>query len=701
MKKPPVRSALLEIGTEEIPARFIPDALSQLSKFLTDGLAQAGLEHSKLEVWGTPRRLIVSVQGLPDRAKDRTDLVIGPPPKAAKDEKGNWTQAALGFAKTQKLSVDKLVFQNTSKGERLVATHSIKGQKTDVVLKELFPSVIKSLAFPKSMIWEKEGLRFARPIRWILALLNSQVIRFKMAGIQSDRATMGLLALGGKKISIPHADRYKTMLQGRCILVNPEDRSKNIRSQMESLAKKNNAVVVIHPENLQEVINLTEYPVSIMAHFKESFLKLPREVLISSLIKHQKFFPIESNKGVLSHAFIGVRNGPSESQETVRDGYERVINARLADAQFFYEHDSKLNLEDLSKRLTEVGFIQNAGTLADKTARVQKLTGQLGATLHQEKSLVETACRVAMLAKADLLTQMVTEFPELQGIAGRFYAEGHEDKKVATGIEQHYWPLTAEGPLPKSDEAALVSVADKMDTLAAYFAVGQIPSGSADPYGLRRHGIGVIRILLGRKWEISLHQLVEMACALLPFDAATQKKASQSLTEFLQQRVFHWLGHQGYRSDEIEAVISKNGESLSTIHEKLDGLKTVRGKPEFESLAAAIKRARNILKQAQEKGFLPPTSLVNLADLEGAAEKSLHQSLDTVRPAVQFALSEKNYREALMALAPLKGPVDAFFEGVKVMVDDEKLRSQRLSLLQSVKELFDSLADFSKLQGAA
>ncbi len=495
------------------------------------------------------------------------------------------------------------------------------------------------------------------------------MIRFKLAGIQSDRATYGLLALGGKKISISHVDKYKSILQGRCILVNAEDRAKNIKTQMESLGKKHNLSVVVHPENLQEVVHLTEYPVSIIAQFKESYLKLPREVLISSLIKHQKFFPMETNKGALSHSFIGVRNGPSESQETVRDGYERVVNARLADAQFFYEHDAKLKLEDLSKRLNEVGFIQKVGTLADKTARVQKLTQQIGEVIGQDAGSVQTAVRVALLAKADLLTQMVAEFPELQGVAGRFYAEAQEDKKVAIGIEQQYWPLTAEGTLPKSDEAVLVSVADKMDTLAAYFAVGQIPSGSADPYGLRRQGIGVIRILLTRKWELPISQVVEMACSLLPFDVAIQKKATADLTDFLQQRVFHWWANQGYRSDEIESVLSQNGESLSTINEKLDGLKTVRGRAEFGSLAAAIKRARNILKQAQEKGILPSTSVVDPAILEGAAEKSLYESLGTVKPYVESALRDKKYREALLALAPLKAPVDAFFEGVKVMVD--------------------------------
>jgi glycyl-tRNA synthetase beta chain len=691
------KSALLEIGTEEIPARFIPEAEKQLQSILSEGLAEKGIEFGQLQVWGTPRRLTAYLTGAAAKSKDRVDVVIGPPLKAAKDAQGQWTAAATGFAKTQGVSVEKLLLETTAKGERFVVKKAVKGQALDALLKDLFPSAIQRLSFPKTMVWEESGFRFARPLRWILALVNSQVIRFSVASVRSDRATMGLLALGGSKISVPTADRYRSILQGRCVLVDPEQRRKNIKSQMETLAKKLNATPVATTELLDEVVNLTEYPVALLASFKGEFLTLPKEVLISSLVKHQKFFPLEA-KGILLNHFIGVRNGPSESQETVREGYERVVAARLSDARFFYDQDSKLKLRDLAARLNEIAFIEKAGTLADKAVRVERLTVELGNLAGSNAAVLKVAQEAAQLSKADLLTQIVGEFPELQGVAGRFYGETQEEKSVAAAIEQHYWPLSAEGTLPKTEEAALISVADKMDTLACYFAAGQIPSGSADPFGLRRQGIGIIRILLDRKWNLPLSQLVGRACQGIPFSPDLKAKAAKDLAEFLNQRCFHWLANQGFRSDELDAVLSQNGQSIAQLREKLEGLKAVRGRPEFASLAAAIKRARNILRQAGEKGVLPKDTSLTESELESDSERTLVRSLAEARPQIEVALRNGQFKDAFLALAPLKKPVDAFFEGVMVMVDDEQRRSQRLTILLSVRDLFDSVADFSKLQ---
>lgn len=699
MKTKSDHKALLEIGSEEIPARFVPDALAQLSRLVSQGLKNAGVPFSQIHVWGTPRRLSILIDDLAARSSDRVDMAIGPPPKAAKDEQGVWTQAAVGFAKAQKTTVDKLVLQNTPKGERYVALRHVKGQKTEAILKDLFPSAIQGLSFPKSMIWDSKDFRFARPIRWIVALFKTSVIRFRIAGVASDRATFGLLSLGGLKVTISKPERYKTVLQGRCILVDPEERKKNIRSQMETISKRTKSTVIVSEDHLEEVVYLTEYPVSILGHFPEAYLSLPREILISVLKKHQKFFPMESAKGQLSNSFVGVRNGPSDSQEDVCEGYERVLNARFSDAQFFYEKDSHLSLENLAQQLTGVGFHPKLGSLWDKTVRVRKLTAEIGSLLGLENVSLQDADRVALLSKADLLTQMVGEFPELQGIAGRFYGEKQEKKEVAQAIEQHYWPLTSESALPPSPLAALVAVADKMDTLAANFSVGLIPSGSADPYGLRRMAVGVVRILLDQKWTVPLDRLIETAFAALP--GSVEPKACAELKEFFNQRITSWFGNQGYRVDEIEAVIFSAGQSLSVLSAKLQGLKAVRERPEFDSLAQAIKRTRNLLTQAHEKGLMPGLGPLSSDELSGPSEKSLLDALIATQPRLALALENKNFEQALLELAPLKEPVDAFFQGVMVMVDDEKVRSQRLQLLRLVKDLFDPVADFSKLQAAA
>ncbi len=696
MKKEPVRNALLEIGMEEMPARFMPPTLAALAEFSRAALADAGIANMGVETFGTPRRIALLIKGIAPRSSDRTDVAVGPPPKAAKSPDGAWTAAATGFAKAQNVPVEKLIIQQTPKGERYVALHEIKGQKTEAVLKEMFPALIRKLTFPKSMIWASADFRFARPVRWFVSLYHGNVVRFKLAGLTADRTTVGLLALGGQKISVAKPEKYKTILQGRCILVDPDDRRKNILSQIEVITKRIKASAIVSPEHLDEVVHLTEYPVSILGHFPEDYLKLPREVLVTVLKKHQKFFPIESAKGQLTNAFIGVRNGPSESQDDVRDGYERVINARFSDAKFFFEKDSQTPLAALVEKLKGIGFHEKIGNMYDKTLRVQALTRELAVRLGFEGTKTfNDADRTAFLSKTDLLTQMVGELPELQGVAGRFYAAS-EGAEVAVAIEQHYWPLTAEGKLPESDVASLVSVADKMDTLSANFSVGLIPSGSADPYGLRRAAIGVIRILSERRWTMSVGQLIEKAFSNLGTD-----KGAKELNDFFNQRMNGFFGSQGFRPDEIDAVISANGASVSVMADKLQGLKAVRGRPEFGPLAAAIKRARNVLNQAREKGFLPQTSSLDPSIVVGDQETALFRALMAVTPRFHAALERAAYEDALLELATLKGPIDAFFEGVMVMVDDEKLRSLRLQLLMRVRDLFDSLADFSKLQAGA
>lgn len=694
MKRDPVSNALLEIGVEEIPARFLPPVLSQLKEKTEARLREEGIDFIGIDVWGTPRRLVVFLKNVAARAKDRSQTALGPSLAAAKDTAGQWTEAAKGFARSQKVSVEKLAVQTTPKGDRVAVHHHIKGQKTEVLLREVFPSLIGALDFPKTMVWEPSRFRFARPIRWIVALFNSKVVRFSLAGVRSDRCTTGLLALGNPKLNVAKPDRYKSLLQSRCVLVDGSERSAHIREQLEILAKKVKATPLAEPDHLEEVTYLTEYPVCVLGQFKEEFLALPREVLTVVLRKHQRFFPLEQ-KGKLSNHFIGVRNGPSEHQEAVRDGYERVINARLADARFFFEHDGKTPIADLVPRLSGIGFHAKLGTMRDKTERVAALTETLGRMIALPEPALDHAKRAAALSKADLLTQMVGELPELQGVAGRFYAGSQEPAPVAEAIEQHYWPLTADGALPHRDEAALVALADKLDTLAANFSVGLAPTGSADPYGLRRAAVGALRILVDRGWNLSMDTLVEAAFRLLPSASESHRR---ELHAFLLQRFAAWVENQGYRPDEVDSIVSRNGESLAVMVQKLQGIKSVRGKPEFGVLSGAIKRAGNILKQAREKGVMPDGVALSPSDFQDASEKALYDAVLNARPLLEEAIGRRDFTRAFLYLAPLKTPVDAFFEKVMVMVDDPRVRDQRLALLGLVKDLFDSLADFSKLQ---
>ncbi|MFN0117181.1 MAG: glycine--tRNA ligase subunit beta [Elusimicrobiota bacterium] len=693
------KNALLEIGMEELPARFATPTHLQLSEIAKNTFTESGLDYKSLQVWGTPRRLVLFIEGLSVKAKDRTDLAIGPPPASAKNTEGHWLPAAIGFAKAQKVSPEKLILQNTPKGERYCVIHAIKGQKTEILLKDLFPQIIKSLVFPKTMIWEESQFKFARPIRWFVALFGTSVIRFTIAGVTSDRTSIGLLSLGGLKIPIAKPEKFKSLLQGRCILIDPEERRKNIKTQIETIAKKIKAQPLVTDEHLNEVVHLNEYPSSILGHIPDKYLMLPKEILVSVLKKHQKFFPLANSKGQLMNMFVGVRNGPSDAQENVREGYERVINARLSDANFFFQHDSKLSFDDLSEKLKGVGFHPKLGSLWDKTERVKSLVEILGNHLHIDPKIIRQSFRTAQIAKADLLTLIVGEFPELQGIAGRFYMTGKESDEVATAIEQHYWPITAESNLPESMPAILLSLADKIDTLGANFSVGIMPTGSADPYGLRRLGTGIIRILIENKFKISIRELLDLAFAELNKIPNKDPKALHVLETFLIQRTQQFFLNAGYRPDEVDAVLVKRDKSLILMSETLLALQEIRKKEQFDSLTVAIKRAKNILKQAKEKGMAPKSKLMDAGLLQDESEKKLFSVIETIRPQVEGFIASSQYKEAFLSLVTLRNPVDEFFNKVMVMTDDINLREARLALLQGVEELFDGLIDFSKLQG--
>lgn len=608
----------------------------------------------------------------------------------------------MGFAKAQGVSVGKLTLKDTAKGQRYVVISQVKGASSEHLLKSIFPSVIKKITFPKTMVWEETGFRFARPIRWIVSLFNTKTVRFELAGITTDKVTYGLLALGKKKIPVQKPDVYKSTLQNRCILVDPADRKKKILAMLEMASKKLKSRTVVDPNHLDEVVNLVEYPTCILGQFPEAYLKIPSEILISVLRKHQKFFPLETTAKKLINAFIGVRNGPSDSEDIVRDGYQRVLNARLSDAQFFFQKDQKEKLEDLVPRLSGVSYLADRGTLLAKTVRLQKMVRQIGHQLGFDEKILEDAERAAMLSKADLLTHIVGEFPELQGVAGRVYALiNKENPDVAKAVEQHYWPLASDGPCPESLVGDLVAVADKLDTIAFTFWAGLIPTGSSDPYALRRHAMGIIRILIQKGWVMSLDTMIELALDI-GADLFRDKRGElkKQLREFFIQRCAAWFSNQGYRNDEIEAVLANDDSSLLNMELKLKALKDVRDKTAFSTLSIAIKRARNILRQAREKGVLPPKDYpLEENNLSEQAEKDLFHSINGIAPQFRSHLEKAEYQEALSVLASLKGAIDLFFEKVMVMVEDEGMRSRRLKLIQLIEGLFSSFADFSKMQG--
>jgi len=687
----------LEIGSEELPASFIAPGMRQLGSLAEESLKASELPFESIEAFGTPRRLAVVIHGLADRSPDQKKVVSGPPVAIAKDAQGQWSPAALGFARKQGLKPSDLTIEN----DKLTATLHIKGVATRQLLSDLYPQWISKLEFPKSMVWEPGHFRYPRPIRWIAALYGSDLVSFTLAGVRSARWTLGLGPWAPKKIPLNQAGKYALLLKNQCVLVDPAGRREAIQRFADQAVKRVHGKLHMSAALLEQVTNLVEHPVAILGNFDPAYLDLPKEVLITCLEHHQKYFPVEQVSGekLLPH-FVGIRNGMSVNQEVVREGYERVLAARLADARFFFNQDRKNPLASKVEALKGVMFQQKLGNLFDKKERVKQLLEAL-ASATGATGVLEKAKHAADLCKADLVTEMVREFPELQGIMARIYARADgESEDVAKALEQHYWPITLTSPLPESDAAAAVALADKLDTLAGDFAVGLIPSGSADPYGLRRAAVGVLRILEAKKWNLNLEQMIDQAVDAQPERLKeTASETKTKLKQFMAQRFSAMLEERGFKADEIDAILEMHIGVVTESFARLKSLQEVRSKVEFKSLAASHKRVKNILRQSNLSE--PATDRQPQAEwLKEEAEQQLFAILQKVQQEVSQHTQEKDYKEALLSMVILSEPLANFFLKVMVMSEDAVLKTNRIKLLYRVAQVFDTVADFSKLQNA-
>ncbi len=691
-----MKAGLLEIGSEELPASFINPALQQLSRLAEESLKASGMKYASLQVYGTPRRLAIVIQGLADRSPDQEKIVSGPPLHVAKDAQGQWTPAALGFARKQGIKPSDLAIENG----KLSATLHIKGVATRHLLAALYPQWISKLEFPKSMIWEETHFRYPRPIRWICALYNGELVSFSLAGVRSAKWSLGLGPWAPKKVAIPLASKYLMSLKNQCVLVEPEARKESIQRLADLAVKRIHGKVHMSEALLEQVSQLVEHPVAILGNFDPDYLNLPKEVLVTCLEHHQKYFPVEEASGgkLLPH-FVGIRNGMSVHQDIVREGYERVLAARLADARFFYDHDRRKPLSSRVDELKGVTFQQKLGHLFDKKERVKKIMDTCAAEGGDVGDLSK-ARRAADLCKADLVTDMVREFPELQGIVARLYAEADgEDDVVSRALEDHYKPITLTGKLPSSPTALLVSLADKLDTLAGDFSVGLIPSGSADPYGLRRAAVGVIRILEASKWPWRLEWLIDQAVEAQPSHVQNASaETKHKLKVFMLQRFAALLEERDFKPDEVEAVLAAGIGLVPEAVARLDALHQLRKKKEFEPLAVAFKRGMNIVRQAAKGGGAGDTAPVQSDLLREPCEQVLHKAMESAGEEVSKHLAQQAYRQALESMVPLRDPLDGFFSGVMVMAEDPALRANRLALMKRLVSMFSQIADFSKLQ---
>jgi glycyl-tRNA synthetase beta chain len=684
------RELLLEIGTEEIPARFLPPVLEEMAASFRKMLEAERIGVGEILTWGTPRRLALVAREMAQAQAEVTQEIIGPPKAVAFDAAGQPTPAAAGFARTQGVAVSDLIEVDTPRGVYLAVKKSTTGGPTAGRLPEILPGFILGLSFPKSMRWGSETITFARPIHWILARYGGAVVDFEVGDVTSGGETRGHRFLAPQAVAVADAQAYVAALKAANVIVDPAARRALLSDQLAQAAAGVKGEVVPNPGLLEENTFLVEYPSVVVGNFEDRFLALPDEVLITSMREHQRYFSLRGADGRLLPHFMAVNNTLTRNPDVVRQGHERVIRARLSDAMFFFQEDAKTPLVKRVEALKGVVFHSLLGTSYEKMERFRELAVSLSRQLAPE--LADAVARAATLCKADIVTEMVGEFPSLQGVMGRQYARlSGEPPEVAEALFTHYLPRHADDELPQDKVGALVGLADRLDTICGCFGVGLSPTGTADPYGLRRHALAVIRILRSQRLHLDLVGAVALALELLKDKISrTPEETALEVLDFFQTRLQHLLLAEGFDHETITAVLAAGCRDVVDAADKVQALAAVRQSPEFPALATAFKRVINIA-QGAEPGEVTPLLF------EQPEENVLYESMGLMELEVTRALESRDYPGVCRVLAGLRGPVDAFFEKVMVMAEDADLRRNRLALLLRISRTFLQMADFSKI----
>ncbi|MDY7036530.1 MAG: glycine--tRNA ligase subunit beta, partial [Thermodesulfobacteriota bacterium] len=645
-----------------------------------------------LHTFGTPRRLVLIGKAIAKKQEDIIQDISGPPQKAAYDGEGKPTKAAFGFAKKQGVSVEDLQIKETPKGEYLFIKRKIPGRTAKEVLAEMFPKLITDIPWPKSMRWGIEKFFFVRPIHWVLALFDGDIVPFEVAGIKSENKTRGHRFMKPGILEITDIQDYLGKMKDSAVIIDHEERKREVERVIIEAADSVSGSPVLDPELLSLVSDLVEFPSAVCGSFDSAFLDLPEPVLIKPMKEHQKYFSIRDHEGRLMPNFVAVNNTVAREESTVRKGHERVLRARLSDADFFFKEDRKRPLMDRLEDLKKVIYQSELGTSFDKILRFTRLAEYLSKHLMTHE--LDNVTLTARLCKCDLVTEMVKEFPTLQGIMGREYArlDGHPED-VCLAIYEHYLPARAGGQLPGSSLGAIVGLADRMDTITAGFVIGFEPTGTTDPFALRRHSLSIIRILENMGWDLSLKEFISMALSILSekieFD---RHRVSIRVADFFRERYKNMMLRAGYEPDMIESVISADFDYIKELRPRIDQLKKFATESEeFESLVLTFKRVTNILKKQRGSFTVDPGLFMS------TCESELWDFYENLKDDVHGFVKGGNYSEALKLMMRMKEPVDGFFDGVEILVkDNPQLRKNRLGILQSLATLFLSLADFSK-----
>ena len=685
------KKLLFEIGTEEIPARFIAKTKADMKGYLEKTLKELHIEYKSIELKCTPRRFVVVIDELAENQATVEEELKGPAKKIAFDENNNPSKALLGFLKGKDISPEEVYFKTVGKDEYAHIKLTKEGQAVKGLLKDIFEGMIKSTTFPKSMRWGGKNIRFVRPIRYFVCLMDEEVINFEIEGIKTGNITKGHRFLGSSEIVINTPDEYEAKLKENFVILDDEQRKALILEQCKAVADSLGGTLMMDEDLLEEVNYIVEYPTAFYGEFDESYLSLPKEAIITPMKEHQRYFPVLDEDGKLLNKFITVRNGDSYAIDNVKRGNEKVLDARLSDALFFYHEDTKKPLEAYVERLDTIVFQQKLGTILDKTKRIQNLSEKIAKALALTLPNLD---RAAYLSKADLTTAMVFEFTELQGIMGRYYANlSNEPSEVAQAIYEHYLPRFAGDELPSTNEGIILALSDRLDSVAGFFAIGIQPTGSQDPYALRRQALGILNIMMEKKLDVRLFDLLDLALENFDFEDMDKQSVKSDLMSFFELRLKNLFTDMGIRYDVVDAIINiedSNPFDLLIRAKDLDAW--VKNNSVTEALQT-FSRISNISKEAI-------AGKVDEALFAHDSEAKLNTAYNSIKAEVEAMLARREYVKALELLISIKDSVDAFFDSVMIMDENMDIRANRLAMLSNIRTTMESVADLSKIVNA-
>ena len=685
------KKLLFEIGTEEIPARFIAKTKADMKGYLEKTLKELHIEYKSIELKCTPRRFVVVIDELAENQATVEEELKGPAKKIAFDENNNPSKALLGFLKGKDISPEEVYFKTVGKDEYAHIKLTKEGQAVKGLLKDIFEGMIKSTTFPKSMRWGGKNIRFVRPIRYFVCLMDEEVIDFEIEGIKTGNITKGHRFLGSSEIVINTPDEYEAKLKENFVILDDEQRKALILEQCKAVADSLGGTLMMDEDLLEEVNYIVEYPTAFYGEFDESYLSLPKEAIITPMKEHQRYFPVLDADGKLLNKFITVRNGGSYAIDNVKRGNEKVLDARLSDALFFYHEDTKKPLEAYVERLDTIVFQQKLGTILDKTKRIQNLSEKIAKALALTLPNLD---RAAYLSKADLTTAMVFEFTELQGIMGRYYANlSNEPSEVAEAIYEHYLPRFAGDELPSTNEGIILALSDRLDSVAGFFAIGIQPTGSQDPYALRRQALGILNIMMEKKLDVRLFDLLDLALENFDFEDMDKQSVKSDLMSFFELRLKNLFTDMGIRYDVVDAIINiedSNPFDLLIRAKDLDAW--VKNNSVTEALQT-FSRISNISKEAI-------AGKVDEALFAHDSEAKLNTAYNSIKAEVEAMLARREYVKALELLISIRDSVDAFFYSVMIMDENMDIRENRLAMLSNIRTTMESVADLSKIVNA-